>query len=141
MSGRYRCEQLAQIQWERLSPQSQDDLQAFADGVNAAMRTQPLPPEFRILLYQPQSWRPQDSLVTSFGIVLDLADLWTDIAKRAVPPSRYDRLHPLTDPCYDAPVTDGLSRISESPRCVAFDRRSPDAAGCGQQRVGDGSST
>lgn len=131
-------EQLAQIQWERLSPQSQDDLQAFADGVNAAMRTQPLPPEFRILLYQPQSWRPQDSLVTSFGIVLDLADLWTDIAKRAVPPSRYDRLHPLTDPCYDAPVTDGLSRISESPRCVPSiaDLRMPPAAGSNEWATG-----
>jgi penicillin G amidase len=112
-------EQLAQIQWERLPARAQNDLQAFADGVNAAMRTQPLPPEFRMLLYKPQPWRPQDALVTSFGIVLDLADLWTDVANRETSPrSSYDELHPLTDPCYDAPVTQGLSRISESPRCV-----------------------
>lgn len=112
-------EQLAQMQWERLPLRTQNDLQAFADGVNAAMRTQPLPPEFRILLYKPQPWRPQDSLVTSFGIVLDLADLWGDIAARAAPNSAtYDRHHPLTDPCYDAPVLDGLSRISASPHCM-----------------------
>lgn len=112
-------EQLAQMQWERLPLRAQEDLQAFADGVNAAIRTQPLPPEFRMLLYKPQPWRPQDSLVTSFGIVLDLADLWTDIAARALRTQRaYDLAHPLTDPCYDAPVLDGLAHVSQSPHCA-----------------------
>ncbi|HEY9084684.1 MAG TPA: penicillin acylase family protein [Candidatus Tyrphobacter sp.] len=136
-------EQLAQMQWERLPARSQNDLQAFADGVNAAMRTQPLPPEFRMLLYQPQPWRPQDSLVASFGIVLDLADLWTDIAKRAVSPSLYDRLHPLTDPCYDAPVTDGLTRISASPNCVPSiaGLAIPPSAGSNEWAAGAGHTT
>ncbi len=131
-------EQLAQIQWERLPPRAQDDLQAFADGVNAAIRTQPLPPEFRMLLYKPQPWRPQDSLVTSFGIVLDLADLWTDVANRDAPPVRYDRLHPLTDPCYDAPVTEGLAHISESPRCMpsAGELGRPPAVGSNEWATG-----
>jgi penicillin amidase len=112
-------EQLAQIQWERLSHQSQDDLQAFADGVNAAMRTQPLPPEFRILLYRPEPWRPQDSLVAGFAITLDLADLWTDVADRAIPDlAQYERQHPLSDPCYDAPVTQGLANVSQTPQCL-----------------------
>lgn len=131
-------EQLAQIQWERLPLRVQDDLQAFADGVNAAMRTQPLPPEFRMLLYKPQPWRPQDSLVTSFGIVLDLADLWTDVANRESPPGLYNREHPLTDPCYDAPVSEGLSHISESPRCIpsVAELAMPPAAGSNEWATG-----
>ncbi len=131
-------EQLAQMQWDRLPLRAQEDLQAFADGVNAAMRTQPLPPEFRMLLYKPQPWRPQDSLVTSFGIVLDLADLWTDVARRAAPLRLYDRLHPLTDPCYDAPVTEGLERISESPHCApsAAELTMPPAAGSNEWATG-----
>jgi penicillin amidase len=99
-------------QWTRLSPQLQGDLRAFADGVNAAMRTQPLPVEFRILLYKPQPWRPQDSLVTSFAIVLELTDTWNDVAERQ------GRPQPLTDPCYDAPVLGGLGAISQKPHCL-----------------------
>ncbi len=132
-------EQLAQIQWERLPLRSQEDLQAFADGVNAAMRTQPLPVEFRMLLYKPKPWRPQDSLVTSFGIVLDLADLWTDVANRRVARGQsYDAAHPLTDPCYDAPVTEGLARISQSPHCAPSlaELAMPPAAGSNEWAAG-----
>jgi penicillin amidase len=113
-------EQIAQAQWTRLPARLKRDLQAFADGVNAAVRTQPLPVEFRILLYKPQPWKPQDSLVTSFAIVLELTDTWNDIAQRQEPHLHaYAKLHPLTDPCYDAPVLEGLARISESPRCLS----------------------
>lgn len=113
-------ERIAQTQWRRLSPRARDDLRAFADGVNAAMRTQPLPVEFRLLLYRPQPWRPQDSLVTSFAIVLLLTDTWNDIAERQAPSLHaYDERHPLTDPCYDAPVLEGLARISEHPPCLS----------------------
>jgi penicillin amidase len=114
-------ERIAQRQWKRLSARERKDLQAFADGVNAAMRTQPLPVEFRLLLYRPQPWRPQDSLVTSFAIVLELTDTWNDIADRSDDgrSADYNRRHPLTDPCYDAPVLDGLGKISESPHCLA----------------------
>lgn len=117
-------EQLAQIQWERLSLRSQNELQAFADGVNAAMRTQPLPVEFRMLWYKPQPWRPQDSLVSSFAIMLELTDTWNDIDGRNddFGSSDYDLRHPLTDPCYDAPVAQGLSRISQVPHCLESPR-------------------
>lgn len=112
-------ESIVERQWMRLSPQLRRNLQAFAAGVNAAMRTQPLPVEFRVLLYKPQAWRPQDSLVTSFAIVLELTDTWSDIAHREPPNAQdYDVLHPLTDPCYDAPVLAGLSRISQTPDCL-----------------------
>ncbi|MGH7736553.1 MAG: penicillin acylase family protein [Candidatus Tyrphobacter sp.] len=126
-------QRLAQIQWERLPLRAQNDLQAFADGVNAAMRTQPLPVEFRLLLYRPQPWRPQDSLVTSFGIVLDLTDLWSDVADRASAP-----VHPLTDPCYDAPVTLGLARISQAPHCTpqAAELARPPAVGSNEWAAG-----
>jgi penicillin G amidase len=115
-------ERIARIQWKRLSRRARQDLRAFADGVNAAMRTQPLPVEFRLLLYRPQPWRPRDSLVTSFAIVLELTDTWNDVAARDTGGNmrRYKALHPLTDPCYDAPVLEGLARISESRHCLAM---------------------
>jgi penicillin amidase len=108
-------------------------LLAFADGVNAAMRTQPTPVEFRMLLYRPQPWTAKDSLAVGFATVLDLTDTWNDIAPRDAiwKQKRYDAVYPLSDPCYDAPVADGLAAIgTTSSRCVSsltsfLDRRPP----------------
>ena len=68
-------------------------LQAFADGVNAAMKHESTPVEFRMLDYDMTPWRPQDSLAVSFATVLDLTDDWNDIA------ARIGNEPPLTDPC------------------------------------------
>ena len=113
---------IAQAQWDRLDPSSRALLGAFSDGVNAAMQREPLPIEFRILAYRPQPWTPQDSLVVAMATVLDLTDDWNDIAPRDAAYRRggarlYDRLFPFTDPCYDAPVLGGLSRIGAGPSC------------------------
>jgi penicillin G amidase len=86
-------------------------LQAFADGVNAAYAHEATPVEFRILLYRPRTWQPQDSLAVGFATSLDLIDSWDDIANRV------GKRVPLTDPCYDAPVTDGLAGIADSAHC------------------------
>ncbi len=121
-------ESIAAAEWARLPHRYQENLQAFADGVNAAMRTQPLPVEFRILLYRPKPWTPQASLVSGFGIVLSLTDTWNDILARSIRSDVNPTSHPLTDPCYDAPVTEGLARISETPQClpsIAFLGRPP----------------
>lgn len=98
-------------QWAKLRPRERALLQAFSDGVNAAMAREPVPVEFRVLAYRPREWRPKDSLAVGFATVLDLTDSWNDIADR-------DGRHvPLTDPCYDAPVTDGLAHLVDPAHC------------------------
>ncbi len=96
-----------------------DDAAAFADGVNFAMRTRPLPPEFRLLGYSPEPWTPRDSLLAGTSTVLALADRWFDVATRiAIGASAGARVenafYPLTDPKYDAPVA-GLKPAPVAP--------------------------
>lgn len=105
---------LVDKQYARLAPDEKDVLQAFADGVNAAMAREPLPIEFRVLMYRPKPWQPQDSLAVSFATVLDLIDSWDDIANRLT-----KHRVPLSDPCYDAPVTAGLAKIAEPQHCTS----------------------
>jgi penicillin G amidase len=119
--------QIVERQYETVSPHERAILQAFSDGVNAAMTREPLPVEFRILLYHPKPWRPQDTLAVGFATVLDLIDSWNDIA------GRVGRHNPLTDPCYDAPVTEGLRGITDPARCT---RRARTAALVQMLRVG-----
>ena len=109
---------IVDAQWQKLDTRQQATLQAFADGVNAAMKRETTPVEFRILGYNMQSWRPQDSLAVSFATVLDLTDNWNDIA------SRIGNEPPLTDPCYDAPVTEGLAHVADPAHCSAQSARS-----------------
>ncbi len=119
--------ELVERQWQRLNARDRLILQAFSDGVNAAYARESTPVEFRILMYKPKPWRPQDSLAVGFATVLDLADTWNDIA------GRIRKEDPLSDPCYDAPVTEGLSKIADPAHCNAkaallrslFDSRPP----------------
>jgi len=92
-----------------LKPALRADLQAFADGVNFAMRTRPLPPEFRVLGYQPEPWTPRDSLLAATSTVLTLADRWYDVGTRIAIGDTYGdgvrtAFYPLTDPKYDVPI-------------------------------------
>ena len=103
-------DRIVEAEWEHLGPEDRAALQSFSDGVNAAMRTQPLPAEFRLLLYRPRPWRPQDSLASSFSIVLDLIDRWDDVVRRdeiarKFGPRIQQDLYSITDPQYDAPLT------------------------------------
>ncbi len=104
--------QLVDEQWQRMNAHDRALLQAFADGVNLAMTHESTPVEFRILLYKPHPWRPQDTLAVGFATVLDLVDSWNDVA------SRVGRTYPLSDPCFDAPVTDGLAKIADPAHCA-----------------------
>jgi penicillin amidase len=110
---------IVDAQWPKLDSKQQSMLQAFADGVNAARKHESTPAEFRILNYDMRPWRPQDSLAVSFATVLDLTDDWNDIA------ARIGNEPPLTDPCFDAPVTEGLAHMADPTRC---DPRSARAA-------------
>ncbi len=104
--------QLVEEQWQRMDAHDRMLLQAFADGVNLAMARETTPVEFRILLYKPRPWRPQDTLAVGFATVLELVDGWNDVA------GRVGRTSPLSDPCFDAPVTDGLAGIANPARCT-----------------------
>ncbi|MBV9719654.1 MAG: penicillin acylase family protein [Candidatus Eremiobacteraeota bacterium] len=128
-------------QWQRLDDRSRDALAAFSEGVNAAMQREPLPVEFRILGYRPSLWTPQDSLAVGMATVLDLTDDWNAVAPRDAAYRRgglhrLERLFPLTDPCYDAPVMAGLRGIGPGPRC---NRRSVTFAALADSRVPTGS--
>ncbi|MHB8178123.1 MAG: penicillin acylase family protein [Vulcanimicrobiaceae bacterium] len=115
-------------QWAHLSPHDKAILTAFSDGVNAAMRSQPLPVEFRILLYSPAPWTPKDSLAVGFATVLDLTDTWNDIAPRDAVYRAHglpavNAAFPLSDPCYNAPVTAGLSGMADPRHCAQASRK------------------
>ena len=109
-------------QWQGLDARSRAMLQAFSAGANAAMQREPLPVEFHILAYRPQPWRPYDTLAIGMAEVLDLIDDWNDVAGRDAAFRKggmglLDALYPLSDPCYDAPVTSGLNGIGPGKPC------------------------
>ena len=83
-------------------------LVAFSAGVNAAIATQPLPVEFRMLLYRPAPWTPRDSLAVSIVASLELADPWHDVFARDAVWRRdarcFDARFPLSDARYDVTV-------------------------------------
>jgi penicillin G amidase len=55
----------AQAAYERLPPETQNALNAYAAGVNAVIadRDRPLPPEFFLLQTEPEPWKPSDTLM------------------------------------------------------------------------------
>ena len=107
-------EQIAQNEFDHMPYASRDALQAFSDGVNAAMQHEPLPVEYRLLLAHPDPWKPTDCLVVGFSTVLDLTDRWDDVIRRdavagALGNAMQRDLYAISDPAYDAPVTGGKS--------------------------------
>ena len=100
---------IANAQFARLAPAERANLEAFAGGVNAAIATRPLPPEFRALAYRPEPWSARDSLVVSFSTVLALTDSWYDVEMRsavcdALGPKAEAAFFPASDPLYDSPT-------------------------------------
>lgn len=116
--------QIVAGQWQRLEPNAKEILGAFSDGVNAAIDREPLPVEFRLLNYRPKPWSPEDSLAVSMATVLDLIDDWNaieprDAAYRSGGLRALAARFPISDPCYDAPVLEGLQRIGPGRACAA----------------------
>jgi penicillin amidase len=93
---------IAAEQWDGLPAHQRMELQAFTSGVNEAITAQPLPVEFRILLYHPKPWQPQDTLAVSMATVLDLVDSWDDVIRRSQVGK--NAFYSITDPAYDAPI-------------------------------------
>ncbi len=75
-AGFYRA---AEAAWPALSPETQDALQAYTDGVNAYLASgRQLPPEFTILGVRPEPWRPTDSLVWAKMMAWNLGESYGD---------------------------------------------------------------
>jgi penicillin amidase len=138
---------IAAAQLAALPAAERANVDAYAAGVNAAMNSRPLPPEFRALAYSPEPWTARDSLLTSFATVLALTDSWDDVATRsdvlaALGPKGEDAFFPITDPAYDRPALGGPSApVAPLPPLTV---RYPDApalylADAGDARAGLGS--
>jgi penicillin amidase len=110
---------IASRQLHAMAAHDRAALAAFSDGVNAAAEMQPLPTEFRILLYRPTAWTPKDSLAVSIVASLELSDPWHAIFAREAEWRRRDLFcfgaaYPLSDNRYDVTI-DGL-RGARGPR-------------------------
>ncbi len=90
----------AQAQWERLPAEGRAALQAYSDGVNAALQQLPVrPPEFIVLGLQPEAWTPVDSLAWAIMMAWDLGGNWRNELQRLrlaarLPLARIDELLP-----------------------------------------------
>jgi penicillin G amidase len=110
---------IAERQLRALAPHDRAAIVAFSQGINAAAASQPLPVEFRMLLYQPAPWTPKDSLAVSIVVSLELADSWHDVLARDAVwrqrgPHCYDALFPLSDARYDVTI-DGARNAQPAP--------------------------
>jgi penicillin amidase len=105
--GLYRA---AEANLDHLAPEVRALLEAYAEGVNAFLAAPggPWPPEFQLLGYAPEPWRPADSLVWGRLMAFQLSNNWPDEALRLrlaeqLTPAQIDFLWPPNAP--DAPVT------------------------------------
>lgn len=84
-------------------------LEAYASGVNAylAAHKGALPPEYYLLRFRPEPWRPADSLVWGQLMGLRLAGDWRDELTRLALASRLtpEQISALLDDRGDGPVT------------------------------------
>jgi penicillin amidase len=111
--GLYR---LAAAETRYLSPALDRALEAYAAGVNAYLATHrgALPPEFALLRFRPQPWRPADSLVWGKLIALQLGGDYRDELLRAqmartIPPADLQVLFPA----YPADALTTLSDLQQ----------------------------
>jgi penicillin G amidase len=61
---------------EQISPEISSILQAFSEGVNFYMKNYPLPPEFKVLGYEPEQWKPVHSINLIGYMSWDLTSGW-----------------------------------------------------------------
>ena len=138
-------------EYAHLSSADRDELDAYADGVNAAADREPTPPEYRALLAHFAPWRAQDSLAVGFAVVLDLTDSWYDVimrdaVEREIGPRADAAFFSLTDPAYPLTTTGGtpvtvppLPALNgmHTPAAVAWNGDSPhDALGSNEWVAG-----
>lgn len=72
-------EETVSAQVNALSKETRGALKAYADGVNAFLKRDPvLPLEFQVLRYEPESWKPADSLSWIRLMALQLSGNWRE---------------------------------------------------------------
>lgn len=80
--------QVADAEVALATPQARSLLEAYARGVNAYIATldaKTLPPEFRLLQYQPRPWTPSDSLIIVKLFFETLSNTWRlDVMREAL---------------------------------------------------------
>jgi penicillin G amidase len=76
---------LAQRQFKALQPATRRALSAYAQGVNSWISShhQALPPEFALLSFEPELWKPEDSLLWGRLMAMRLSGNWRDELLRA----------------------------------------------------------
>ena len=76
----------AEATWPALDADTQAALSAYADGVNAWLASNPLPPEYGVLeLTKAESWSPIDSLIAAKALAFQLSfDLDIDLTITAL---------------------------------------------------------
>ena len=83
-----RFAQVADAEVALATPQARSLLEAYARGVNAYIATldaKTLPPEFRVLQYQPRLWTPGDSLIIVKLFFETLSNTWRlDVMREAL---------------------------------------------------------
>jgi penicillin amidase len=124
----YGVREIAAAQWRRMDARDRADLQAFANGVNAAMERQPLPVEFRLLLYRPRPWTVTDSLSVALAVSIALGDSYHDVlerndAWRHYGPAVFAQRYPLSDPRYDVSLAGTLDAPALRPSTSLADAR------------------
>ncbi|MBV8636524.1 MAG: penicillin acylase family protein [Candidatus Eremiobacteraeota bacterium] len=110
---------IARRQWAVADARTRAALLAFSAGVNEALDVQPLPLEFRMLLYQPQRWTPYDSIAVATMAALELSDSWHDVLARddewrTNGSSCYAQAFPLSDPRYDVTIDGSPAHVSRT---------------------------
>ena len=80
--------QVAEAEVALAGPQARSVLEAYARGVNAYIATldaKTLPPEFKVLQYQPRPWTPADSLIIVKLFFESLSSTWRlDVMREAL---------------------------------------------------------
>lgn len=74
----YGFRQISERTVEKISPELREILQSYADGVNVYIEQNKgnLPLEFRLLQYEPELWKPADSIATGKLMAQTLAGSW-----------------------------------------------------------------
>src|SRR5262249_32725096 len=110
----------ARTELQNLDPRVRDELQAYADGINAFVQTHKdsLPLEFTILGIAPEPWQPVDSLAYGRVVAYTLDGTWnTKIARAAVLNAKGPDVMNALFPAYptDSPTVIPTSIINPMP--------------------------
>ena len=111
----------AEATWDLVSGTETGDLvEAYADGVNAAMDAEPLPLEFELIGYEPEPWTPVDSMLMekqiSWTLTGDFSELRRAVVTDTLGRDRADVLFPRRLD-HDVPILDGSeTRLDRDPQ-------------------------